>query len=29
MFNFDCIKEEDIKNIIQIDQEFLTIYTEH
>ena len=29
MFNFDYIKEEDIKNIIQIDQEFLTIYTEH
>ena len=29
MFNFDCIKEEDIKNIIQIDQEFLTIHTEH
>ena len=29
MFNFDYIKEEDIKNIIQIDQEFLTIHTEH
>ena len=29
MFNFDCITEEDINNIIQIRHELLTIHTEY
>ena len=29
MFNFDYIAKEDIKNLIQIGQKFLTIHTEY